>query len=213
LAEALARKRWKPIEKAAAKRDEIGRKLTEARARAAELASAQPGAEQRDREARGYALVDGKQLPPSEAEKITRQLEQAQKDVEDFDAALGVANRRLQEVLDEHRQAWAQEQERTIEQARNAVLSALASLEQGVATLEEERTLLAWLEPVSDEGSVDLYGGRVTHSGVLAAAVDQVRSAVAGLADGEESRRPEPEREPSWVEKRLAAKAKSGWGG
>jgi hypothetical protein len=158
-------------------------------------------------------LVDGKQPPPSEAEKIAGQLEEAQKEVQDFDAALGVANRRLQEVLDENRQAWAQEQGRTIEQARNAVLSALASLEQGVATLEEERALLAWLEPVSAEGSVDPHGGRLTHSGVLAAAVNQVRSAVAGLAAGEESRRPQPEREPSWAEKRLAAKAKPGWGG
>jgi hypothetical protein len=102
---------------------------------------------------------------------------------------------------------------RAIEQAGNGVLSALAALEEAVGKLEDERGLLAWIEPVPAEGSVDLHGGRLTHSGALAAAVDQVRSAVAGLAAGEESCRPEPEREPSWVEKRLAAKAKPRWGG
>jgi hypothetical protein len=211
--EILARRRWRQVERAAGKRDELGRRLQEARARAAELTSAQPGAEQRDREARGLSLVDGKSPPPSEAEKIARQLEGAQQDVQDFDAALGVANRRLQEVLDTNRHAWAQEQERTIEQARTEVLSALASLEQGIATLEGERALLAWLEPAPAEGSVDPHGGRHTHSGFLAAALDQVRAAVAGIAAGEESRQPDPAPEPSWLEKRLVGKAKPGWGG
>jgi hypothetical protein len=212
-AETLARKRWKPVEKAAAKREEIERKLVQSRARVAELTSAHPAAEQRDREARGLALAEGKPAPPSEAEKIARNLEEARSLVQDLDAAAAVVQRRFQEVLDANRDAWLQAQERAIEQARNGVLSALAAFERAVAKLEEERGLLAWLEPVPGEGSVDPYGGRLTHSGALAAAVDQVRSAVAGLAAGEESRRPQPEREPSWVEKRLAAKAKPGWGG
>jgi hypothetical protein len=212
-AETLARKRWKPVDKGAAKREEIGRKLATARARVAELTSAHPAAEQRDREARGLALAEGKPAPSSEAEKIARDLEEARSLVQDLDAAAAVVQRQFQEVLNSNRDAWVQSQERAIEQARNGVLSALAEFEPAVEKLEDERGLLAWLEPVPAEGAVDPYGGRLTHSGALAAAVDQVRSAVTGLATGEESRRPHPEREPSWVEKRLAAKAKPGWGG
>ena len=199
--------------KAAAKREEIGRKLVEARARVAELTSAHPAAEQRDREARGLALAEGKPAPSSEAKKIEREREEARSLVQDLDAAAVVVQRQFQEVLDANRESWLQVQERAIEQARNGVLSALAAFEQAVGRLEEERGLRAWLEPVPAEGAVDPHGGRLTHSGALAAAVDQVRSAVAGLAAGEESRRPEPGREPSWVEKRVAAKAKPGWGG
>jgi hypothetical protein len=212
-AETLARKRWKPVEKAAAKREEIERKLVAARARVAELQSAHPAAEQRDREARGLALAEGKPAPPSGAKRIERELEEARSLVQDLDAAVVVVQRQFQEVLDASRDSWLQTQERAIGQAGNSVLAALAALEEAVAKLEDERGLLAWIEPVPVEGSVDPYGGRLTHSGALAAAVDQVRSAVAGLAAGEESRRPEPGREPSWVEKRLAAKAKPGWGG
>ncbi len=212
-AETLARKRWKPVEKAAAKREEIGRKLAAARARVAELQSAHPAAEQRDREARGLTVVEGKPAPPSEAKKIERELEEARSLVQDLDAAAAVVQRQFQEVLAANRESWAQAQEREIEQARSGVLSALAAFEQAVGKLEDERGLLAWIEPVPAEGSVDPYGGRLTHSGALAAAADQVRSAVVGLAAGEESRGPQPERELSWVEKRLAAKAKPGWGG
>jgi hypothetical protein len=212
-AETLARRRWKPIEKAVSKREQIASKLTEARARVAELTSAHPLAEQRDREARGLPLAGGKSAPPSEADQIALELGEARRLVQDLDAAAVVVQRQFQEVLDENCELWLRTQERAIEQARNGVLSALAALERAVGKLEDERGLLAWIEPVSAEGSVDPYGGRLTHSGTLAAAVDQVRSAVAGLAAGEESRRPQPEREPSWVEKRLAAKAKPGWGG
>jgi hypothetical protein len=104
-------------------------------------------------------------------------------------------------------------QGRAIGEARNGVLSALAALEQAAAKLEDERGLLAWIEPVPAEGSVDPHGGRLTHSGALAAGVDQVRTAIAALAAGEESRKPEPGPEPSWIEKRLAARAQGGWGG
>jgi hypothetical protein len=212
-AETRARKRWKPVEKAAAKREEIGLKLAAARARVAELTSAHPAAEQRDREARGLALAEGKPAPPCEAEKIERELEEARSLVQDLDAAAAVVQRQFQAVLDSNRDARVQSQERAIEQAGNGVLSALAAFEQAVAKLEEERGLLAWLEPVPAEGSVDPHGGRLTHSGALAAAVDQVRSAVAGLAAGEESCKPKPGPEPSWIEKRLAARARGGWGG
>ena len=209
-AEALARKRWKPVEKAAAKREEIGRKQATARARVAELTSAHPAAEQRDREARGLALAEGKPAPSSEAGKIARDLEEARSLVQDLDAAAAVVQRQSQELLDTNRESWLPAQERAIEQARNGVLSALAAIEQSVAKLEDERGLLAWLEPAPAEGSVDPHGGRLTHSGALAAAVEQVRSAVGGLAAGEESGQPPPGREPSWVEKRLATKAKPG---
>jgi hypothetical protein len=212
-AEALARKRWKPVEKAAAKREEIGRKLVAARARVAELTSAHPAALERDRQARGLAIAEGKPAPPSHAEQIAHELEQARELVQDVEAAAVVVQGQLQEVLDTNRDSWVSAQQRAIEQAGNGVLSALAALEEAVAKLEEERGLLAWIEPVPAEGLVDPHGGRLTHSGALAAAVDQVRAAATGLTAGEESGRPDPEREPSWVEKRLAAKAKPGWGG
>jgi hypothetical protein len=105
-AEALARKRWKPVEKAAAKREEIGRKLVEARARVAELTSAHPAAEERDREARGLALAEGKPAPLSEAKKIERELEEARSLVQDLDAAAAVVQRQFQEVLDANRESW-----------------------------------------------------------------------------------------------------------
>jgi riboflavin biosynthesis pyrimidine reductase len=212
-AETLARKRWKPIEKAVTKREQIGRKLVEARTRVAELTSAQPAALERDRQARGLAIADGKPAPPSHAEQIAHELEQAQELVRDLEAAAVVVQGQLQEVLDANRQSWVQAQQRAIEQAGDGVLSALASLEKAVSKLEEERGLLAWIEPVPAEGSVDPHGGRLTHSATVAAALDQLRAAVAALAAGEESRQPEPGREPAWVEKRLAAKAKPGWGG
>ena len=183
-AEILARKRWKPVERVAAMRDEIARKLAAARARVADLQSSHPAAKQRDREARGLALAEGKPAPPSKAKKIERELEEARSLVQDLDAAATVLQRQFQEVLGASRDAWVQSQERAIEQAGNGVLSALAALEQAVGKLEDERGLLAWIEPVPAEGSVDPYGGRLTHSGALAAAVDQVRSAVAGLALG-----------------------------
>jgi hypothetical protein len=212
-AETLARKRWKPIEKAVTKREQIGRKLVVARAHVAELTSAHPAALERDRQARGYALAEGTPAPPSHAEQIARELEQAQELVKDLDAAAVVVQGQLQEVLDANRQSWTQAQQRAIEQAADGLFSELASLEKAIATLEEERGLLAWIEPVPAEGSVDPHGGRLTHSGTVAAALDQLRAALAGLVAGEESRHPEAGREPSWVEKRLAAKAKPGWGG
>jgi hypothetical protein len=211
--ETLARRRWKPVEKAVSKREQIAGKLTEARARVAELTSAHPLAEQRDREARGLALAEGKAAPPSEAEKVARELDEARSLVQDFDSAAAVVQRQLEDVLDANRDSWAEAQGRAIGEARNGVLSALAALEQAAAKLEDERGLLAWIEPVPAEGSVDPHGGRLTHSGALAAGVDQVRTAIAALAAGEESRKPEPGPEPSWIEKRLAARAQGGWGG
>jgi hypothetical protein len=140
-------------------------------------------------------------------------LEQAQELVRDLDAAAAVVQGQLQEVLDANRDSWVSAQQRAIEQAGDGVLSALASLEKAVGKLEEEKGLLVWIEPVPAEGSVDPHGGRLTHSATLVAALDQLRAAVAGLVAGEDSRQPQPGREPSWVEKRLAAKAKPGWGG
>ena len=212
-AETLARKRWRQVEKAVAKREDIGRKLVEARARVAELTSAHPAAEQRDREARGYALAEGKPSPSREAEQVARQLAEAQENVIDLDAAASVVARQFQNVLAANAPSWVEAQRRAIEKAGDAVMAAVASLEQSARKIEDERALLAWIAPASVEGSVDPYGGRLTYSGTLAASLEQVRAAAAGLAAGEESGQPEPGREPTWVEKRLAARARPGWGG
>lgn len=146
-AECLARKRWKPAEKALAKREQIARKLVEARARVGELSAAHPTAVEQDRQARGYALAEGTPAPSSKAEKIAGELAQAQELVKDLDAASVHVEAQLQEVLEANRDSWSQAQERAIEQAGEKVLSSLASLEQTIATLEQERSLLAWILP------------------------------------------------------------------
>jgi len=212
-AESLARTRWKPAEKALAKREQIAGRLREARARVAELTFAHPAAVERDRQARGYALAEGMPTPQSEAEQIARELDEAQEHAKDLEAAAVLVEDQLREVRDANRESWVQSQERAIEQAGKAVLTRLEALEQEVGKLEDERGLLAWIEPVSAEGSVDPHGGRPTHTGTVAAALDQLRAAVSALAAGEESGKPPPGRESSWVEKRLAAKARSSWGG
>jgi hypothetical protein len=166
--EILARRRWRQVERAAGKRDELGRRLQEARARAAELTSTQPGAEQRDREARGLALAEGKPAPHSEAEKTARELDEARSLVQDLDAAAAVVQHQFQEVLDANRESWGQAQGRAIDQAGNGVLSALAGLEKAVGKLEDERGLLAWIEPVPAEGpSIPTVAGSRTRALLL----------------------------------------------
>jgi chromosome segregation ATPase len=213
-AETLARKRFKPVEKVLAKREQIARKLVEARARVGELQAALPEAEANDRAARGRAIADGRIAPrESEKERISAEIEKTQQQVDDFLAAGELVERDLSELLEANREGWSKAQEREVAQARNAVLTAVQEVAVAVEKLGAENALRAWIDPVPPEGSVDPYGGRLSHSGALGAALDQVRAAVEALASGEEYGKPPPEPEPSWVERRLAAKAKPGWGG
>jgi hypothetical protein len=212
--EELARKRWKPAAKALAKRDEMARQLREARQRVGDLSAALPDAERRERELRGRALAEGKPVSVGEAAQVAAELEDAQQFVRDLEAASEVVERELFEARANNRDTWTQSQDRAVERARSAVFAAADELVAAVAQLEDENALRGWAAEAVPQGSVDPHGGRFTHTGVIAAALDQVRAAVAGIAAGI-APQPEPRREqPGPIEKLLAGRARAdkGWG-
>jgi hypothetical protein len=209
--DAAAAKRWKPVAKLTARRDKISVQLWEARARAAELSAQLPAAKERDRQARGRALADATEPPASEADRISRELEDAQRLAADLEAAGEVLAAELRDLREAHREQWAPEQAQVVANAREQLLRSCERLEEDAQALEDATALHAWA--VRDEiATVDPFGGRLTNTGALREAIGQLRAAVQGLAAGETNRPVPPQPEPSWLQRRLAAKANTGWG-
>jgi hypothetical protein len=208
----LGGKRWRPARRIFERREQIQRQLIEARQRSGQLHRALPHAERRDRERRGRAVAEGKSRPQLEAPQIASELEDIQQRVQDLEAAAAVVDQDLQRLRRDNRDSWSERQAGKLEQAKGDVFAAASELEAKVSAFEDELALLAWASSPVDQQSVDPAGGRLTHTGTIAAALDQVRAAVTGLAVGQDKPAPPPQREPTWVEKRLAARSKPGWG-
>jgi hypothetical protein len=190
--ETLARRRFRSVRRLLERRDKIGNLLAEARRRSGELHAELPQAEQRDREARGRATAEGRSKPQLEAPQIASELEDVQQRVEDLQAAATVVEQDLQTLRRDKRDPWSERQAGRVEQAKRAVFTAAGELEQAVSTLEDENALRAWITEPVGQGSVDPAGGRVTYAGAIAAALDQVRAAVDGIAAGEAAPTPAP---------------------
>jgi len=115
-----------------------------------ELSAALPEAERRDRELRGQAVAAGKAVEVGEAGKLAAELEDAQQSAKDLEAATEVVARELLDVREANRDTWTQSQDRHVEKARAAVLTAADGLAAAVAKLEDENALRAWAaEPVA----------------------------------------------------------------
>lgn len=205
--ETLARSRFRSARRLLERRDKIGRELTEARQHSGQLHRALPQAERRDREARGRATAEGRNRPPLEAAPIVAEIEDVRQRIEDLEAAAEVVEAELRELRQTNRDSWSERQARHVAQARRAVLTAAAELEAAVSTLEDENALRAWVAEPVGQGAVDPAGGRVTHAGAIAAALDQVRAAVDGIAAGEASPVPTPVRG-----RKLLPMERPGWG-
>ena len=210
--ETLARKRFRPLANTLERRDRIDRDLRDAREQAGLLTAALPAAERNDRAARGRALADGTP-PPKQGKKqrLAAELAATRQRADDLEAASELIAAELLQLRQTRQEDWAGSQTEAVARARAAVLEATGKLESAVAALEDELALRSWIEAPTGETAPDPHGGRLTHTGTLTTALDQVRAAVDGLAAGETTAEP-PRREPVPLTKRLLTKAKPGWG-
>ena len=118
----------------------------DAHQRVTELESELAGAEARDRDALGDALVDGHRPSKPEADSVRSQLDEAKREAE----ALTYAEQRAAGTLDRlprssSKDAWLGAAMRSFEKARDAYMAAITELARARDQLSDEATLVGFL--------------------------------------------------------------------
>jgi hypothetical protein len=155
--EDLARRRWRPVEKAVAKRDRLGKELSETNQSLAALRSELSQAERADRDAYAAALADGdKAEPPRKAMQLAAAVAAEERRSEALQAATANAESEIYQLREQNRSAWSRDTIGAITKAHRAYTEAVRAVGAARDVLADEVALVSWIRggtgasPVTD---------------------------------------------------------------
>lgn len=203
--EDLAAERHKEIRQARERVAETERAQGKSSTRVAELRAELGGAEYRERQALGAALVDGKAAPPSEAVKLKAELAQEEQNLDARTQAVQDAHGQIGRLVRDNRETWRGQTLLELGKAKSRYKEAIAELEAAREGLGNVATLLNWLSSGDiSEAATDALGGRrgsdPAGRPVLAFTftLEELRHDCEHLADAHLATRDERIPEPQW---------------
>jgi hypothetical protein len=198
------------VEKAAAKRDRLGRELAETNERLAALRGELSQAEQVDRTAYAEAIAAGKPEPERKAEQIAAKIEAEERRSEALQTAVGTAESELQKLRQQNRSAWYKATLAAIAKAHRAYEEAIAGMAEAREGLADEVGLADWL--MGGAGVSPIVDGLASRNGGEALSFSRILQALNADAEQVAGHLPEPEPRVSWQRVRDHAEALVGQG-
>jgi hypothetical protein len=208
--EDLARTKWRPVEKAAAKRDRLGRELAETNEHLVRLRNELPQVEHADREAFAAALAAGKAEPDRLAEQVAANIAAEERRSKALQTAVQQAESELQKLCEQNRPGWYRDTLAAIGKAHWVYEEAIDAVARAREGLADEVALADWIRGgVGVSPIVDTLAAR---NGGEALSFSRVLQALNADAEQVTGHLPEPEPRVSWRRVREHAEALVGQG-
>lgn len=208
--EDLGRQRWRPVEKAAAKRDCLGRELAETNEHLVRLRNELPQAERADREAYATAIAAGKPEPERKAAQVTASIESEERRSQALQTAVQQTEGELQKLLTQNRSSWYRDTLAAITKAHQNYERAIAAVAQAREELADEVGLADWIR--GGVGASPIRDSLAAQNGAEALSFSRVLQALNADAAQVAGHLPEPDPRVSWQRVREHAESLVGQG-